>query len=122
MKPAACILLIVWTILLAEPGFSSYHIKALPSSCMKKVEVEKPSCSKSKCSKTSTPVKQEENDDCKNNRCNPLMSCPTGNFYLSGHPHLAIAPLIILKQKTVLKNDNRISKQLSECWHPPEII
>ncbi|HET9746005.1 MAG TPA: hypothetical protein VFP97_09840, partial [Chitinophagaceae bacterium] len=59
---------------------------------------------------------------CENNRCNPLMSCPTGNFYLFNISSLSIELFILSKQKTVLINDNRILKHLAECWHPPEII
>jgi len=50
------------------------------------------------------------------------MSCPTGNFYLFGQSDFSPAPFILSKQKKALINDNRIQKQLTECWHPPEII
>lgn len=147
MKFRACFLLIIWSILLLEPlsaNFSS--IKSVYSSCTKKSKassscskpklensnarsscriskLEKPkatsSCSKSKCGK---PEKKEEKDDCKNNECNPLLSCPTGNFYFFGYTALSIDAFIPKKQKTVLVNDNRILKYMAECWHPPEVI
>ena len=118
MKVRACILIFLWSILLIEPLSANFSIKSPYSSCTKKQEA-KSSCCKSKCEK---PVKKEKKDDCENNRCNPLMSCPTGNFYLFGQPQLSIAPFILLKQKKALINDNRLQKQLTECWHPPEII
>jgi len=118
MKARACILIVIWSTLLIEPLSANFSIKTPYSSCSKKQKVQS-SCSKSKGDKSTD---KETKDDCENNRCNPLMSCPTGNFYLSGLPHLAITPFILLKQKTILINDNRIVKHLSECWHPPEII
>jgi hypothetical protein len=118
MKTAACILTLIWGILIIEPAFAIFNSNAAHSSCSKNEPVQS-SCSKSKCTK---PKKQEDKNDCENNRCNPLMSCPTGNFYLFGPMQLSISPLILAKQKIILVNDNRISKQLTECWHPPEII
>jgi hypothetical protein len=111
--------MVLWTSLLIEPlsdNFSS--IKTVYSSCAKKQET-KSSCCKSKCEK---PVKKEKKDECENNRCNPLMSCPTGNFYLFGQSYLDEISLPFSKQKNILVNDNRLQKQLTECWHPPEII
>ena len=118
MKTRACILMILWSVLLVEPLSANLSMKSPYSSCSKKQEVES-SCSKSKCSK---PADNQEENDCENNRCNPLMSCPTGNFYLFNPSYLSIEPFMLSKQKTVLINDNRISKRLAECWHPPEII
>src|SRR5258706_6853523 len=117
MKPVALILILIWTGLIIEPVFASFSTKATSSSCSKNKPVQS-SCSKSKCSKSKQPDKK----DCENNRCNPLMSCPTGNFYLFGPSNFSISLFIISKQKTILVNDNRILKQLTECWHPPEII
>lgn len=79
----------------------------------------KSSRTKSKCEKS-----KENNDenDCENGRCNPLMSCPAGNFYLFTNTQISILPILLPKPKTVLVNDNRIAKRLAECWHPPEII
>ncbi len=118
MKVRACILMILWSTLLIEPLSANFSIKTPYSSCSEKQEVQS-SCSKSKCDQSNS---KEKEDDCENNRCNPLMSCPTGNFYLLGHPHLAIAAFIPPKQKAILINDNRIQKGLAECWHPPEMI
>ena len=114
--------MILWTVLLIEPLSANFSIDTVySSSCSKQQKKQKieSSCSKSKCDK---PEDNDEESDCEDNRCNPLMSCPTGNFYLFGQPYLAAAPFILSKQKKVLINDNRIQKQLTECWHPPEII
>jgi len=124
MKLAASILLLVWTVLLVEPGFANYAMKAEASSCTKKYKTVEPTCSKSKCSKpesTKVPADSKEDKDCTKNRCNPLMSCPAGNFYLLGFPQLIIAPFILVSKKKAAFDDKRLSKQLSECWHPPEV-
>ena len=118
MKTRAFILMVLWSVLLIEPLSANLSIKTPYSSCSKKQKVES-SCSKSKCDK---PKDNEEGNDCEDNRCNPLMSCPTGNFYLFGQSYLSAAPFILSKQKKALINDNRVQKQLTECWHPPEII
>jgi hypothetical protein len=126
MKTRAGILMILWTVLLVEPLSANLDIKTPYSSCSMKQEYllqtppgkSQSNCSKSKCD---IPADKDEND-CENNRCNPLMSCPTGNFYLFNSSYLSIEPFIMSKQKTVLINDNRIMKHLAECWHPPEII
>ena len=135
MKFRACLLLIIWSILLLEPLSANFsRIKSLYSfSCAKKQKIKsscsKPcskqkvqkSCSKSKpeCDK---PKSDEEKKECENNSCNPLMSCPTGNFYVFGYSTLSIDAFIPAKQKIALINDNRILKYMAECWHPPEII
>ena len=115
----ACILLVIWTTLLLEPVSASFStIKTPYSSCAQKQETRS-SCCKSKCGK---PAKKQKKNDCENNRCNPLMSCPTGNFYFCSSQPLSIEAFVPAKQKVALIDDNRIQKQLSECWHPPEII
>jgi len=118
MKIRACILIVLWSVLLIEPLSANFSINSPYSSCSKKKKVQS-SCSKSKCDK---PKENDDKNDCENNQCNPLMSCPTGNFYLFGQSYLSAAPFILSKQKKALINDNRIQKQLTECWHPPEII
>lgn len=108
MKAGAYILLILCCILTIQPMFGN-----------NKTEPTESSCCKTKCNKPRPP---EDKKDCETNRCNPLMACPLGNFYLLGSSHISIAAIIIQKQKTALVNDNRVSTQLTECWHPPEII
>lgn len=118
MKIAAAILFITWCLLLLEPLSANLDMASNYSSCAGEQETGS-SCCSSSCE---LPAEEEEEEDCTNNRCNPLMSCPTGNFYLSGHSALSIDPYTITKTKAVLVNDNRIVKQHAECWHPPEII
>lgn len=118
MKAGACILMFIWSLLLVEPILANFSIDSPYSSCAEKQGV-KSSCCKPACE---APAENEEKDDCENNRCNPLMSCPTGNFYLFGHPPISITHFTFAKEKTILVNDNRIIKQSAECWHPPEII
>ena len=112
--------MILWTVLLIEPLSANFNIESVYSTSCAKVEKPQSSCCKSTCDKPTD--REEEENDCEDNRCNPLMSCPTGNFYLFGQTYLTSVPLILSKQKKVLINDNRIQKQLTECWHPPEII
>jgi hypothetical protein len=118
MKARACILMLLWTVLLIEPLSANLSIQTPYSSCSKKPKAESSSC----VSSCSNPAENEEENDCEDNRCNPLMSCPTGNFYLFIQPSLSIPAINISTGKKSLINDNRIVKQMNECWHPPEII
>ena len=118
MKAGACILMVIWGLLLVEPILANFSIESPYSSCEPK-QAEQSSCCKSECD---TPAENEDENDCGNNRCNPLMSCPTGNFYLFGQQPVSLAHFVFAKEKTILVNDNRIIKQSAECWHPPEII
>jgi len=119
LKAGACILIILWAILLAEPLLDNFNVKSPYSKCSKP-QPKEPSCSKkSTCSKEDN---KEEKNDCEKNDCNPLMCCPTGNFYLVGQAHLSITPLVESKKKSILINDNRILKHLSDFWQPPEMI
>ena len=111
MRAGAYILIIILCVLMVQPLFSYANTEPAESSCCK---------SKSKCDKPEPS--DNNNDDCENNRCNPLMSCPTGNFYLLHYSYISIASLQIPKQKVVPVNDNRLTTNLTECWHPPEII
>lgn len=117
MKIRACILMVLWSVLLIEPLSANLSIQTPYSSCSKTQKPKSSSC-KSSCD---APVETEDENECEG-RCNPLMSCPTGNFYISSQSHLSIAPLNISKEKRSLINDNRIVKQMGDCWHPPEII
>lgn len=104
-------------VLMIQPLFPGLQAKATPSACSKNKPV-KPSCSKSKCSK---PKPADDKKDCENSRCNPLLGCPSGNFYAHHYSSISIITFIVAKEKNVLVNDNRVFKQLTECWHPPEI-
>ena len=119
MKTRANILLVLWTVLLVEPLSANLSIKSVYSSPCSKKQKPESSCAKSKCNK---PTENDDKNECEKNRCNPLMSCPTGNFYLYGQSWMGVPPFAFSKQKKVLTNDNRIQEQPSGCWHPPEII
>ncbi len=128
MRPVAFLLAIILSTLMVQPAFTNFRMKADNSSCTKNKPV-KPACSKKKtvtttCSKNkcSRPKTPESGNNCGADRCNPLLGCPSGNFYLLNHSYISLPSFIIFKQKNILVNDNRISKQLTECWHPPEII
>jgi hypothetical protein len=118
MKPAACILGFIWSFLIIQPLHGNLDMASQESACNKKQVVAGPSCNKVRC-KMPDPT---EDKDCRKDRCNPIMSCPIGNFYLNNHTTYTFGFLTILKEKTSLVNDNRIQKQLTECWHPPEMI
>lgn len=112
MKAGAYILVVILSILIIQPLFGNNNSNddMAESSCCP---------SKKECSK---PASGDSNDDCANNRCNPLMSCPTGNFYLLHFSYISIVSVQIPKLKVVPVNDNRLLTKLTECWHPPEII
>src|SRR5215207_7066528 len=114
MKTGASILMVIWGLLLVEPLLANFTIQSPYSSCAEKQKVQS-SCSKSSCN---TPVENEDKNECENDRCNPLMSCPTGNFYLFGQQHISVEAFVFVKEKTILINDNRIIKHSAECWHP----
>jgi hypothetical protein len=118
MKARACILILLWSVLLIEPLSANLSIQTPYSSSCSKKENPKTSC-KSKCEK---PADNEDENECEANRCNPLMSCPTGNFYMFAQSHLSIPAIQLSTDKRSLINDNRIVKQMDDCWHPPEII
>ena len=123
MKARAYILILIWTILLIEPVTANLDIETVYSSCAQQSGCSIQQMTESSCTKSkSDPDTNEDEQDCEGNRCNPLMSCPTGNFYLFNHSSIAIDVLIVSKQKKALIDDNRISKHLAECWHPPEMI
>ena len=110
--------MVLWSLLLIEPLSANLSLQSPYSSCSKEEQAE-PSCSMSACDE---PADTGEENDCESNDCNPIMSCPTGNFYLFTQPGLSIPALNISTDKKSLINDNRIVKQTGDCWHPPEII
>ena len=120
MKAGAFILIIITGILLIQPGFQNFRVNAAIPDCMK-AKKEKSSCCKSKCEKPE-PDEEEKDDNCGADRCNPFMGCTYGNFYTHNYWTILIEGLFIPKQRLTVRNDNRISGALNECWHPPEII
>lgn len=137
-KSGALILAVIWGLLMVQPVFGSFTNGAIKPTCLKKTESKKSckrtvlktsSCSKpqkriSTCTPTpcNKPQTEEQKKACEEEGCNPLMSCPAGNFFLFSHTQIAINSFQPAKAKTRLVNDNRLSKQLTECFHPPELI
>jgi len=119
MKRLACILGIFWSLLIIQPLFGNYMTDIVASSCSQEKPAA-PSCSMTACHK---PKEAENKKDmpCRDNGCNPTLSCPTGNFYVN-NSILIISSPEIPGQKFLPANDNRIQEQLSECWHPPESV
>jgi len=66
--------------------------------------------------------KQPSNKTCESNSCNPFMACASGNFYLVEKTGLSFTNLPVNKNRIILVNDNRLSDNLSECWHPPRVL
>lgn len=118
MKEKACILLVLWALLLVEPLSANLSIQSPYSACSKEQKPE------SSCSMTSCDDAADSNDenDCDNNRCNPIMSCPTGNFYLIIQSNINLPALEVSTDKKIPTNDNRVVKQTGDCWHPPRMI
>jgi len=125
MKATACLFAIVLAVLMVQPAFTNFSGKAASSNCTTNKPV-KASCSKKKskktsCTKTKCSKPESKSKNCSKEHCNPLLGCPSGNFYIHNYSSISLTSFILLKQKPVLVNDNRIAKQLTECFHPPEI-
>ncbi|HUR65435.1 MAG TPA: hypothetical protein VMZ03_03725 [Chitinophagaceae bacterium] len=103
-----------------QPLFIQYGSIKKEMACPKMV---KPACSKSKCSKQVPANEKDKDKGCTSKGCNPFLPCAVGMCcYLVETPFTYSAILIASKQKISLVNDNRIQKNLSECWHPPEVF
>ncbi len=81
-----------------------------------------------KCSSAAASTCKADDDaegqpaqDCARNKCNPLMSCSSGNFYIVEGFFLAYVPGNTKAIKILSSNDNRVLSSFSECWHPPEL-
>lgn len=99
-----------------EEKSSCSKSKSAGGHCSKK-KVQKPACSKKKCNK---PSDSQDKDKCNSNGCNPTLGCSSGNFYVHTHQQILLPNWFEQKQKNSLINDNRIVKNMSECFHPPE--
>lgn len=120
MKLAAFILVIIFSAATIQPVFSGWENYELATSATESSKPAEGCCAASASCKM--PAKKQDKKDCSGNRCSPLMACPAGNFYLPNYSFISIAPLIITRNKNTLINDNRVATNLTECWHPPEII
>ena len=68
-----------------------------------------------KCNKQRKP----SNKGCEGNACNPFMACVYGNFYALEKTGLTFSNLVTNSIKSIIVDDNRLSDNISECWHPP---
>jgi hypothetical protein len=112
MKIPACILIFLLAFLTVQPLFSTVEKPSKAMQCCSKA--------KAKCEKSKGPGEKEKG--CENNRCNPFMSCTTGNFYVVESFYTNNSLFAIERIKPFLTDDNRLLTRLSECWHPPELI
>ena len=136
MKAKATILLLIWAFVLVQPAFAYFGGKSAYGKCSKAV-TPKPACTKSKtvsstCSKKkeiktdcstkkcNKPSKSQEKDNCGSEGCNPTLGCSSGNFYVHNHYQITLPSWFAQRQKVFVTNDNRIVKNMSECWHPPK--
>lgn len=107
MKAATYILVLIVGVLTVQPVLSS-----------QKVLAEMECCSKKGCQK-SEPQEQEKKD-CEGKGCHPFMACAVGNFYFTEKSILFSFALLLMEQKFVFNNDNRLSDKVADFWHPPE--
>jgi hypothetical protein len=137
MKAAASFFIVIWSILIVQPTFAYFGGKPaygtctkadestlLPaksqtsgSTCSKKKKVAATDCSKKKCNK---PGKSESKNNCNTDGCNPTLGCSAGNFFIHHYSVISITSWFAQKQKVMVLNDNRILKNMSDCWRPPK--
>ena len=134
MKFAAAFLLFVWGSLIVQPSFAYFGGKSAYGKCDKAAATKSP-CSKSRsatsgCSKKNTankpcPKKSDNKSsnsegNCKSEGCNPTLGCSSGNFYVHHYAQISLPARSGQKQQSLVVNDNRIVRNMRECWHPPE--
>lgn len=111
----SAIFLLVFGLLLMQPLFGNSEVKEEQACCKSKCQKQMP-CQKKK----ESPAKE---NGCANKGCNPFILCPMGNCCYVVENFFSYTTISILeKQKFILFDDNSLSKTLSECWHPPEMI
>ena len=110
MKLPASIFLLLLSFLTIQPLFSSIRPVQKKHCCLKM--------------KMNCPKKQSSNDagKCDGSKCNPFMACASGNFYNIAMGFTEICCLDKRSEKILPENDNRLSANLSDCWHPPEYL
>ena len=109
MKTAAYIFFFILGFLTIQPVLSSM-----------KTSEDLQCCLKDHCSKSQNKVPKK--NKCENNGCNPFMACGYGNFFLILKPIALYTFISIPNQRIIAINDNRVVGNLSDCWHPPEIV
>lgn len=104
MKLPACIFSFIFGLLTLQPLFKNDYAEA--TGCCSKEECHKPSQKK----------------DCDTNSCNPFLACALGNYYLVETFFTPANTFTKKIKKPVSFNDNRICTNISDFWHPPELI
>ena len=118
MRVRASIFTFILSVLIIQPLFADFRFTKVEASATCKKEAKKSSCAVRSCEKQD----EEKDMECEQNQCNPLLGCPTGNFYIHDYTKLTLSTFRVPKQKMSLIDDNRLAKQQSECFHPPEMI
>src|SRR5688500_17674887 len=103
MRSTVSLFAIVWAVLMVQPAFTNFTGKAASSTCTSNKPVKsscqkkkpgKKSCAKTKCSKPISKSKEK----CSKEHCNPLLGCPSGNFYIHYYTSISLTSFILLKQ------------------------
>jgi hypothetical protein len=50
------------------------------------------------------------------------MACAYGNFFIIEKQTCKTAIIVFVQEKIPVVNDYRLSTNISECWHPPELL
>lgn len=135
MKPAASILIFIWALVMFQPAFAYFGGKPAYGECSRPVpekqgcakQKSKTSCTKKKAAKTSCskkkcgkPAEMPGSNDCRSGGCNPSLGCASGNFFIHHYEQVSLLSWEAPGQKMTVTDDNRIMKNRSECFHPPE--
>jgi hypothetical protein len=106
VKAIAAIFMFIIAFLSMQPIFSGPP-RANKTKCCSKMM---------KCAKQrQVPAKQ-----CDGNSCNPFMACVYGNFFLAEKAGLNFTNCSLTRRTIIPTNDNRLSDNSSDCWHPPK--
>jgi hypothetical protein len=124
VKIRALILAILVGLLILQPSFAWFGFAAAYGKCDKPEPVKQCTTAKKQCPVKKSCSDQEPAKDkgCEEKKCNPLLGCTAGNFYVHQYSGIILIQFRVRKQKAIVKNDNRLQKQLNECFHPPEYI
>lgn len=71
------------------------------------------------CSTQGCKKKEDQKENTSNKDCNPLMNCLFCTLFIVSKSYQGEIKPLNTKEKIFIRNDNRIVKNLSECWHPP---
>ena len=74
-------------------------------------------CISNCCDKKQDKKQQSENKD-----CNPFLACSSAAWMQSPKISVSHPPKVIYKQQYFIFNDNRVIKNLSSLFHPPNMV